>query len=121
MESEGNTQRGDEGTTGSGSVPFTRPLDEFIREFREDDNTWWREPQGDLLNHFEELLDRYEALAEEYARQRESERVALTLDKIREALSAHPRVCDSIEEDSGITCGWKRVVADVEAVLRDAE
>ena len=51
-----------------GDLPHTRPLDEFIAEFERDNNAWWREPQGDLMNHFEALLAQVaavEAVADE--------------------------------------------------------
>lgn len=40
----------------------TQSLDEFLAEFEQDDNVWWRLPCGDHLNLFEELLERYETL-----------------------------------------------------------
>lgn len=41
---------------------------------------------------------------------------AQALAPIREALAGHPR-CDIHPDGDPITCGWKRAVADIQAVL----
>ena len=41
---------------------------------------------------------------------------AKTLAPIRAALADHPR-CDTHPDDDPIKCGWKRAVADIQAVL----
>jgi hypothetical protein len=41
-------------------------LDEFLEQLAQDDNTWWRTPCGDQLNHFNELLERYRTLENKY-------------------------------------------------------
>lgn len=35
-----------------------RGLDQFLTAYREDDNEWWATASGELMNHFDDLLDR---------------------------------------------------------------
>jgi hypothetical protein len=39
----------------------TPPLDDFLREYEQDDNCWWRIPCGDHLNLFEAAVERMQA------------------------------------------------------------
>src|SRR5690625_1478892 len=52
--------------------------------------------------------------------QRQLTLLARRLAAVEAALANHPRVCDEHADDSPITCGWKRAVADIEAVLSAA-
>lgn len=50
------------------------------------------------------------------AAEAERDALAAKLAAVRAALAGHPR-CDVHPGDDAITCGWKRAVADVQAVL----
>lgn len=42
------------------------------------------------------------------------------LESVKIALSGHPR-CDIHPDDSAVTCGWKRAVADVRQAVEEAD
>ena len=39
------------------------------------------------------------------------------LKSIEETLANHPRACDHHDDDDPVSCGWKRVVLDIEHTL----
>jgi hypothetical protein len=48
-----------------------------------------------------------------------AEQAEATLTRIRQALAGHPQ-CDVHPDDDVISCGWKRVVADVQHAIGEA-
>jgi hypothetical protein len=45
---------------------------------------------------------------------------ARTLERVREALSDHPR-CEKHPDDDEVKCGWKRAVASVQLALEEGD
>jgi len=67
--------------------------------------------RGDWQGAVENLIRRVDEAEAEVAALR------ATVQRVREALSRHPRACDKHADDDAVTCGWRSAVADVATAL----